>query len=72
MSLTKDQILAEAMALKPREREELAEELLLSVSEILDPEWAAEIRRRLGEIDQGEELLDGDEVMRQARARVRS
>lgn len=50
----KDQILAEAMTLDSREREELAEELLLSVDEILDPDWAAEIERRLAAYKSGQ------------------
>ena len=70
--MTKTQLLAEALTLQPKEREELAEELLLSVNEVLDEEWAAEIRRRVAGIDGGEQLLDGDEVMRQARTQVRS
>ena len=68
--MTKEQILREAMSLNVEERGELAEELLLTVDQILDPEWAAEIQRRVAEIDAGEPLLDGDEVMRQARARL--
>ncbi|HEX3356071.1 MAG TPA: addiction module protein [Tepidisphaeraceae bacterium] len=36
----------------------------------IDDSWAREINRRIKEIDAGEPLLDGDEVMRQARARI--
>lgn len=53
MSLTKDQILAEAMSLSSHEREQLAEELLLSIDEILDTEWAAEIERRVASYKAG-------------------
>jgi putative addiction module component (TIGR02574 family) len=50
MPLTKEQLLAEAMALEPKEREALAEELWLSVEsgdrEELDAQWLAEAQRR--------------------------
>lgn len=38
----------------------------------IDEAWAREINRRIKEIDQGGDLLDGDEVMRQARALLES
>lgn len=48
--MTRDQIVAEAMALDPVEREALAEELLLSLSEAdreaIDAAWLTEVRRR--------------------------
>jgi putative addiction module component (TIGR02574 family) len=70
MAMTKEQILEHAMALEPRQREELAEELLLSVDEILDPEWAAEIKRRIAQIDRGEaKLVPADEVFATLRAK---
>ena len=37
----------------------------------IDDAWARELHRRMKEIDAGETLLDGDEVMRQARALVK-
>ena len=50
MPLTKEQLLAEAMALEPGEREALAEELWLSIPEAdrqgVDEAWLAEARRR--------------------------
>ena len=50
MAMTKEQLLAEAKALEPRDRERLAEELLLSLAEsehdALDAAWLAEARRR--------------------------
>jgi putative addiction module component (TIGR02574 family) len=69
---TKDEIFADAMALDPKQREELAEELWQSVPAELTPEQIAEIKRRLKAIDSGEaELIDGEQVMRQLRARFR-
>jgi putative addiction module component (TIGR02574 family) len=48
--MTKDQVRAAAMALDPKEREVLAEELLLSISDVdraeIDAAWLAEVRRR--------------------------
>jgi putative addiction module component (TIGR02574 family) len=50
MALTKEQILSEAMALGPDEREALAEELLQSITQDqqadIDAAWLAEVRRR--------------------------
>lgn len=48
--LTREQIKTEALKLDPREREALAEELLLSISadqrEAIDAAWLAEAHRR--------------------------
>lgn len=48
--MTKDQVLAEALALKPAERESLAQDLLLSLgdadAEAVDRAWLDEARRR--------------------------
>ena len=50
MSMTKDQILSEAMALRPQEREALAEEILLSLTEAdaaeIEAAWLAEVKSR--------------------------
>ena len=50
MSMTKDQIFAEAMVLGPDEREALAEELWLSLNggqqAAVDAAWLEEVRRR--------------------------
>lgn len=58
MSLTKDQILAEARALNPVEQEELAESLWLiahgETKESVETAWAEEIRRRIDRADRGE------------------
>jgi putative addiction module component (TIGR02574 family) len=72
--MTKDQLLAEAMALDVREREALAEELLLTVDdgtrEEIDAAWAEEIDRRIAEYERGEvKAIPGDQVLRELRAR---
>lgn len=50
MSMSKEQIFTEAMALNPKDREALAEELLMSVDDAdraaIDAAWLAEARRR--------------------------
>jgi hypothetical protein len=50
MTLTKDQIKEAALHLDPRDREALAEDLLLSVTaedrESIDASWLQEVRRR--------------------------
>jgi len=57
MSMSVEQIRTEALALKPTEREALAEELLLSLTDAdrseLDAAWAAEINRRIEDFDAG-------------------
>jgi putative addiction module component (TIGR02574 family) len=71
-----DVVLEQAMQLSDEERGTLAVRLMQS----LEPEdgedvsgaaweaaWSAEIDRRVAEVDQGAELLDGDEVMADAR-----
>ncbi len=50
MTLSREQIITEAMKLGPAEREALAEEILLSVSaadrEEINAAWLSEVRRR--------------------------
>jgi putative addiction module component (TIGR02574 family) len=57
MSLTREQILSEALALGPDERAELAESLWLSVDEgtqaEIDAAWATEVSRRIADFDAG-------------------
>lgn len=55
MSPTVDAVLAEALKLSPREREELVEALADSVlpAPALHPDWHAEIARRVAEMDAG-------------------
>ena len=74
MSMTKDQILAEAMALGPDEREALAEELLLSLNggqqAAVDAAWLEEVRRRDAAFAAGQiQESDLDEVMARLLAR---
>ena len=67
------------MSLPRAERARLAERLIVSLDEIgLEEEsdgekaWAAEIRRRVEEIDRGEvELIPGDEVMAELQRLIR-
>lgn len=71
------QVRSDALELTEEERARLAEELFESVEEgaeppELSPEWKAEIARRLKSIEDGTAvLLDGDEVMRELRAKYR-
>lgn len=63
------------MALKPKERGQLAEELLDSVRSDEDPQWdetyATEIRRRVAEIEAGTaKLIPVDEAITSARRAV--
>jgi putative addiction module component (TIGR02574 family) len=72
MSRTFEEVRNEAMALSPEERGLLAEELLDSVRSDEDVEWdeeyAAEIQRRVAEIEAGTaELVDADEAIAKAR-----
>lgn len=78
MSISFEQIKAEAAKLSFSERAELADELLRSLDppadddatpEEIEAAWAAEIKRRMEMIDRGEAtFIDGDESM----ARIRS
>ena len=69
MAMTKDQILTEAMALEPRERDEVAEALWQCiVPEEFTPGQVAEVRRRIAALDNGEvEPLPGEQVMQELR-----
>jgi putative addiction module component (TIGR02574 family) len=71
MAMTKDQILTEAMALEPRERDEVAEALWQCiVPEEFTPGQVAEVRRRIAALDNGEvEPLPGEQVMQELRQR---
>jgi putative addiction module component (TIGR02574 family) len=77
MPMTKEQVLAQAMALDPDERQEIADELLESLTPAqaaaIDAEWLREAHRRGEEIHQGIIApVDGEQVMRDARAAVRA
>ncbi len=58
MAMTKDQIIVEAMALTPAERQALAEQLLLSLNdddrEAIDAAWLEEARARDAKFARGE------------------
>ena len=73
MSATADSILGTVLALPPDERARIAAELIASLDEGEDTgvetAWAAEIERRIAEIESGEaETVSWEE----ARARIRS
>lgn len=72
MPMTKEQILAEVMALEPKLREELIEDLRQVADEDeLTPELRAELRRRVAEMERGEAtLVPGEQVMRELRERL--
>ena len=73
MPMTKDQILAEAMALQPNDRQDLAEDLFQSVDTgPLTAEQREELRLRAEAIDRGEmALIPADEALRRLRERAR-
>lgn len=58
MAMTRDQIRNAAMSLSPAERQKLAEELLLSVTDeeqdVIDAAWLDEVRRRDEEFTAGQ------------------
>lgn len=73
MSTTADTILGTALTLPPDERAWLAEELIASLDEGQDAEieaaWAAEIEKRIAEVESGEvETVSWED----ARARIRA
>jgi len=68
MSLTADEIMAEAMKLSPEERADLADRLWISAMprEEVAAAWDAEIARRVAEIEAGTvELIPSEEVFAQ-------
>jgi putative addiction module component (TIGR02574 family) len=79
MSKPLDRIEAEALELPPQERARLAHRLLdsLEAPEVEDPAeveraWKAEIERRVAIYDAGKaELVPGEQVLREARDRLR-
>ncbi len=71
MSLTIEQLKAEAMKFSPEERADLADWLWLSVAsrEEVKAAWDAEIERRIRQLDSGEvEGIPGEEVLAELRA----
>lgn len=74
MSLTIDQLKAEAMKLSPEERADLADWLWVSVMPRTEVEaaWEAEIARRIAEIDAGNaRLIPAEEVMAKVEEELR-
>lgn len=74
MSLTYEQIAAEAMQLSPQERADLADRLWISVDtpEAVAAAWDAEVARRIAQIDSGEvETIPQEQVMAELRAKLR-
>ena len=74
--MTREQIRAEAMSLQPAEREALAEELLLSLTDgdrdAIDAAWLAEAHRRYAEYEGGRATASPvDEVIARIRAKAR-
>lgn len=72
MSDLVEELSQKARALPPEDRARLAEDLLASLQDGLDPEveaaWDEEIRRRVAEIDSGAaKLLPADEVFAEIR-----
>ena len=76
MPMTKEQILTEAMALDPNEREALAEELLSTLNgeraAVVEAAWVEECKRRIDAVERGElSVVPGEQVMRELRDRLR-
>ncbi len=74
MSLTYEQIAAEAMRLSAEERADLADKLWISVDtpEEVAAAWDAEIERRIAQIDSGEvETIPSEQLMAGLRAKLR-
>jgi len=79
MAVNFDDIATQASALSLQDRARLAHQLLRSLDEGEDDDpaeverlWAIEIERRVDELDRGlVETFDGEEVMAQARARLK-
>ncbi len=75
MSTRADTILGTALALPPDERAWLAEELIASLDQgkdsAVDSAWAAEIERRIAEVESGEvETLSWEDARARIRARL--
>jgi len=74
VSLTYEQIAAEAMQLSPQERADLADRLWISIDtpEAVAAAWDAEVARRIAQIDSGEvETIPQEQVMAELRAKLR-
>lgn len=74
MSLTYEQIVAEALKLPPQERADLADRLWISVDmpEAVAAAWDAEIERRIAQLDAGEvDTIPFEQVLAELRAKLR-
>ena len=76
MSLTREQLLTEALSLDPSEREALAEDLLLTIAEAdraeIDQSWLMEVRERDAALIRGESTTSTvDEVIARVLSRKR-
>ena len=74
MSEAAKKLLEEALRLPAAERSRLGARLLESVhdepAEVVETAWREEIQRRLEDVEEGRvELLDGDVVLRELRAK---
>jgi putative addiction module component (TIGR02574 family) len=74
--MTIDEVKAVALRLSPEERAELASDLLQSLDDLSEAEierlWLEEAARREAEIDAGTvELIPGDQVLKEARERLK-
>ena len=72
MSSNLDELTADAMKLPPRDRVQLAQRLVSTLDEEVEPDtealWFAEAERRLEELRSGEvQDIDSDEAFRTAR-----
>lgn len=73
MSLTAEQIKAEAMKLPPEERADLADWLWVSATprEEVKAAWDAEIARRIHQLESGEvESIPAEEVLAKLKAKL--
>jgi putative addiction module component (TIGR02574 family) len=74
MSVTLESVTAEALKLTPDERTELIETLIASVEHPtpLHPAWAAEIERRLDDLDAGRtQAVPAEEVFARIEAKLK-
>jgi len=75
MSMTVEQVLAETRGWPAEQIEQLLEQFLVSNYRLPDPKvdaaWAAEIKRRIDDIESGREVgIPGDEVTKRVRKLV--
>lgn len=74
MSLTYEQIAAEALRLSAEQRADLADKLWISVDtpEAVAAAWDAEVERRIAQLDNGEvETIPFEDVIAEMRAKLR-